>query len=174
MNVAKLFWVLGLLLCACEDVGYDKLGPAPRRIYVPEGATEAQVKYVETAVEAYNKLVGRPVFELRMAADMSATGCAIRVSFHDDLGSAIVLDDETGEEHELNRLGRFVTNARQCWGRLQLHSVIQDQTIVQHELGHSIGLKHTGDPKDTMYERRVGGQSLQSYVRTHVESLPHN
>lgn len=173
MNMAKLFWVICLLLCACApNVGYDKLGPVPRLLYVPESATEAQIQYVETATEAYNKLSGRMVFELRMASNMDTTGCVIRVSFHDDLGSAEVVDPETGEEHELRRLGRFVTNKEQCWGRLQItNDALSDQTIIQHEMGHAIGLQHTGNPADVMYSRRVGGQSLQSYVRTWVEHL---
>ena len=171
--VFRLYWVLGFFATACApEVGYNRSAPVPRLVYVQEDISDQQLQYVRDATEAYNGISGHVAFELRMVRSLSQSGCSIRISFHDDLGSVEYIDPETREPRTLRRLGQFVTNPEQCYGRLYLHTEsIADQTIIQHELGHSIGLKHTANPADIMHDRRVGGQSLQSYVRGHVESL---
>ena len=38
-----------------------------------------------------------------------------------------------------------------CDGKFQLYSIESVQTIMTHELGHSVGLPHTGDKQNIMY-----------------------
>lgn len=165
--VRPLFVTLVMLVvsaCAPEP-GYDEQGlPFPRLVYVPEDAAPAELELLADQLDVWNAYVGRPVFELRVAANLADTGCALRVEIRDDLGSV----------GEAVRAGRYVTHPGHCWGRLLLRRDRLATIAPAHELGHSLGLHHTTDPNDLMCSHRQEGvQTPQPYVLPYLSALPH-
>lgn len=162
--MTRALLLLLLLLGGCAPgASYDTRGlPFPRLLYVSQDTSPQELELISTHLELWNSFVGWTVFELRVAADLRTTGCAVRVEVADDLGAV----------GEAVIAGQFRTHPGRCWARLLLRRDRLDTVAPTHELGHALGLGDTTDPDDVMCgHRQPGPQTLQPYVRTYLAAL---
>jgi hypothetical protein len=165
--MAKTLMLLAVafIASACsESVEYDRHAKSfPRLVYVSDQTPQEEIESVQLSVDSWNSKTGQATFELRIASDMEATGCNIRVEIMDDVPTP-------PERAKLGymRAGVFLTSAEHCHGRVLVRRDRLETTTLEHEFGHVIGLGHTEDESDLMFSLRIDGQSLKDYVINHV------
>ncbi len=144
----KKFIILLLSLLICTNIAYaDSWKKLPLTVYI---APHPDYMYAKNAFSSWERWTGKNLFNI---TESNKTPADINVVFEQNINyeNAIGLTSRKTNPSNGEILHADITIRLKTIDNTKRHNARQTYMITAHEIGHALGLEHSGNAMDLMY-----------------------